>query len=448
MRSWVAPLLLGCAAASSAAAQQPAPPKPAPREGRCRLEIVNVDRKGVVEANTNYYGGGNVFLRCFGQKVSMKSDSVRYIGAGAGQPAIVYFIGNVLYQDTTMEMRARNATYFQNGERWEARDNVKTRNLETGSTLDGPSLDYLRTAPGIRDTAEMYAVGRPTIHYVPKSTDGTEEEPYVIIGDRVRMRGDDKLWAGGNVTVDRSDFSSKSDSLQLFSSDSGSGVLVGGEPVLKGLKRDTFELHGTRIEFDLRQRKVTAVRALGEGHAIRTDLDLTADTIHMSLPEEKLQQTLAWGAAERAHAVGPSYEVRADSLVIDTPEEKLYEVRGFGDGWMGAKPDSGTHERDWIAGDTVRALFVQRDSAGTEQTRIAQLEATGSGRTFYRGDAKRPGGPRPLNYSRADHIVARMKDDEKGGVERVDLNGNVDGVQLDPAAASSAPGAAPAGRSP
>lgn len=441
-------LALGVFTVSSMAAQQPARAKPAAREGRCRLEIVNVDRKGVVEANTNYYGGGNVFLRCFGQKVSMKSDSVRYVGAGAGQPAVIYFIGNVLYQDTTMEVRARNATYFQNGERWEARDDVKTRNLETGSTLEGPALDYLRTAPGIRDTAEMYSVGRPTIHYVPRSSDSAREEPYVIIGDRVRMRGDDKLWAGGNVTINRSDFSAKGDSLQLFSSDSGSGVLVGGEPMMKGLKRDTFELHGTRIEFDLRQRKVTAVRALGKGHAIKTDLDLTGDTIHMSLPDEKLQQTVAWGSGERPHAVGTSYEVRADSLVIDTPEEKLRELRGFGNGWMGAKPDSGTKERDWIAGDTVRALFAQRDSAGKEQTRVSQLEATGSGRTFYRGEAKRPGAPRPLNYSRADHIVARMKDDEKGGVERVDLNGNVDGVQLDPAETTSAPNAAPAGRSP
>lgn len=290
MKSALALAVLLSTAAFSLAAQRPAPSRPPPREGRCRLEIVNVDRKGVVEANTNYYGGGNVFLRCFGQKVSMKSDSVRYLGGGPGQPAVVYFIGNVLYQDTTMEVRARNATYFQNGERWEARDDVKTRNLANGSTLEGPSLDYFRAAPGIRDTAEMYAVGRPTIHYVPKSRDSTPEEPYVIVGDRVRMRGDDRLWAGGTVTVDRSDLSARGDSLRLFTADSGSGLLLGGAPVLKGLKRDTFELRGTRIEFDLRQRQVTAVRALGEGHAIKTDLDLTADTIFLALPDEKLEQ--------------------------------------------------------------------------------------------------------------------------------------------------------------
>lgn len=440
MKSALALGLLLSTAASALAAQRPAPPRPPPREGRCRLEIVNVDRKGVVEANTNYYGGGNVFLRCFGQKVSMKSDSVRYLGAGPGQPAVVYFIGNVLYQDTTMEVRARNATYYQNGERWEARDDVKTRNLANGSTLEGPSLDYFRAAPGIRDTAEMYAVGRPTIHYVPKSSDSTPEEPYVIVGDRVRMRGDDRLWAGGTVTVDRSDLSARGDSLRLFTADSGSGLLVGGAPVLKGLKRDTFELRGTRIEFDLRQRQVTAVRALGEGHAIKTDLDLTADTIFLALPNEKLERTLAWGKGRRPHAVGTSYEVRADSMVIETPEEKLREVRGYGSGWMGAKPDSGSRERDWMSGDTVRALFVQRDSAGTEQTRLSQLEATGGGRTFYRSDPKQPGGPRPLNYSRADRIVARMKDDDKGGVERVDLTGNVDGVQLEPADANATSG--------
>ena len=38
---------------------------------------------------------------------------------------------------------------------------VVARKLDTGTTLRGPALDYLRTVPGRRDTAELVATGRP-----------------------------------------------------------------------------------------------------------------------------------------------------------------------------------------------------------------------------------------------------------------------------------------------
>jgi hypothetical protein len=37
-----------------------------------------------------------------------------------------------------------------------------------------------------------------------------------------------------------------------------------------------------------------------------------------------------------------------------------------------------------------------------------------------------------VNYSRADRIIVTMKTGEDNGVERVDLQGHVDGIQLDP----------------
>ena len=46
-------------------------------------------------------------------------------------------------------------------------DNVNTRNLTTGSTLTGPSLDYFRVVKGVRDTLEMYATGRPADRIFP-----------------------------------------------------------------------------------------------------------------------------------------------------------------------------------------------------------------------------------------------------------------------------------------
>ena len=97
----------------------------------------------------------------------MQSDSVAAYGGN-----IVQFIGHVKYRDSTLTMDADRGTYYKSGERWEARGNVDTKNLITGSTLTGPSLDYYRAVKGVRDTLEMYATGRPKISYVEADAAG------------------------------------------------------------------------------------------------------------------------------------------------------------------------------------------------------------------------------------------------------------------------------------
>ena len=122
-----------------------------------------MDRQGIaVETaqGTNYFAGGNVRLSCRGTRIRMRSDSVAAYGGN-----IVHFIGRVHYEDSSLVMDADRGTYYRASEQWEARGRVKTRNLNSGSTLAGPSLDYFRSVKGVRDTAEMYAVSRPRIEY-------------------------------------------------------------------------------------------------------------------------------------------------------------------------------------------------------------------------------------------------------------------------------------------
>ena len=117
----------------------PAKPKPAPVQPspsgsqRCIFQIDNVDRQGAVNetpSGTNYFAGGNVRLSCRGMQVTMQSDSVAAYGG-----TVVQFIGHVQYRDSALTMDADRGTYYKNGERWAARGNVDTKNLETGSTL-------------------------------------------------------------------------------------------------------------------------------------------------------------------------------------------------------------------------------------------------------------------------------------------------------------------------
>jgi hypothetical protein len=380
---------------TGAAAQQPAgrkpPPSapPAPASERCVFQIDNVDRRGAVNetpTGTNYFAGGNVRLSCRGTEIAMQSDSVAAYGGN-----VVQFIGHVKYRDSTLTMDANRGTYYKNGERWAARGDVSTKNLETGSTLTGPSLDYYRAVPGVRDTLEMYAVGRPKIQYVEadSAAAGRRPEPYVIVADRVRFKGNDRIFAGGKVTIDRSDFAARSDSMRLDTGAGSDGTLLGGEPVLHGLGPDSFRLTGKRIDLRLEQRELDRVVAKGAGHAVNGDWDLVADTIALDLTDRKLERTVAWGKTTRPYAVSPSYAMRADSL-------------------------------------------------GRKHAVLSRIEArTGAQSYHLERNASAPRRP-SINYARGDAITVTMDPAPDGGVERVDIRGKVDGIQLEATTDSAA----------
>jgi hypothetical protein len=400
---------------------------------RCVFQIDNVDRQGsVVETpqGTNYFAGGNVQLSCRGTKIAMQSDSVAAYGGN-----VVQFIGRVKYRDSTLTMDADRGTYHKNRERWEARGNVTTENLSTGSTLTGPALDYLRVVKGVRDTLEMYATGRPRIQYFPTDSGGKSAEPYVIVGDRVRFKGDDQIFAGGKVTVDRSDFTSRSDSLRLDTGAGSDGTLIGGRPVLRGLGPDSFSIAGNRIDLQLDQRDLTYLLAKGQRLAVSREWDLVADTIALDINQRQLEQTLAWGAAVRPSATSESYAMKADSLALDTPGQKLQEVRGYGKAWLGGTVYSPTRDRDWMRGDTIVARFASRDSAGAERAVLSRIDARLGAQSYHIEPNQRLPARPSINYARGDAITVTMKDGatDGGGVDRVDIRGQVDGIQLEAA---------------
>lgn len=399
---------------------------------RCLFQVSFVGdsgRKVDSPDGINYFAGGGVVITCRGTAIVMKSDSVAAYGG-----RIVQFIANVSFKDSSVTLTADNGTYFKDGERWEARGNVKTTNLKTGSSLTGPSLDYFRAVKGIRDTVEVFAPGRPTITYVTKDGAGVAQEPYIIVGDRVRMKGEDQVWAGGTVTVDRSDLQTRSDSLLLRTGKAGAGTLLGGSPSLKAMGKDSLDLTGKRIDFTLDDKDLTAVQSSDSAHAVTRDLDLAADTIAIDLKDDKVELTQAWGKARKAVAITTEYELRADSLVVESPGQALKEVRGFGAAWAGFKPDSGSTERDWISGDSLVIRFAKApaDSADSARTRVVAVEARGTAKSFYRVTDKQKQDAKPgLNYARADRILISMRTAGEEGVERVDFFGHVDGIQLE-----------------
>src|SRR5467141_440193 len=406
----------------------------------CRVAVDSMGHYAEIpnaDGTKTLHGGGGVLAHCDGTSTTISADSF------AHYPALgrLDLIGRVVIRDTGLALDARTASYFLKDERLEAHNNVVATNRRTGSVLRGPNLRYWRAVKGIRDTVEMYATQRPTVEYRQNQPGDTlSNEPYIIVADRLRFKGDDRMWAGGKVTIDRSDFAARSDSMVLDQT-TGFGVLVGRPSVAgRGLASTgdagkSYTLVGTRIELGLAQRDIRQVKALGQGKATGADWVLTADTIDLRTADRLLQQTFAWGDSMRPHAISTLYTIQSDSLAIDSPGEVLAESRAFGRAFSTAKRDSITpaNQTDWVTGDSITIRFAQERDSVTKQprSRLHQLVSLGSARALtHHPDPKDTTHVGPaINYSRGHRITVAMQRDR---IERVIVAGKADGVHLEP----------------
>ncbi len=423
--------------------QQPASPADSAGGRPCKVIIDSVGRQAqqveVRPGETNVFAGGGVLAHCEGSGSTLASDSVAWF-AGVGRFDMLGQRNPVHIRDTVIILDATTAAYFLRQERLEAHKNVVAVNRKTGSVLRGPNLTYYRAVKGVRDTLEMYASGRPTIEYRAAADTGGGE-PYVIVADRVRFKGNDRMWGGGQVTIDRSDFAARGDSMQLDQA-AGVAVLV-GKPRVEGKSARPYTLTGTRIELGLQGRDIRQVKALGEGVATGADWRLTADTIHLHVDRKKLQRAFAWGPRDsvRARAVSTLNTIQADSLALDLPDEVLTEARAFGHAYSTSKKEpsrkesvkkdsAATPEMNWIAGDSLTARWMQvPDSAGTPKSKLYRLIARSSARSFTHLASEHDSMGPSLNYSRGKVIDVVLKGDK---VDRVTVTGQANGVQLEP----------------
>ena len=415
----------------SAPPATPPPATPAARDtgaGRpCLVVIDTVGHSGrqveVRRGETNLFAGGGVRAHCQGTHSTLSADSLAWF-AGVGR---LDLLGRVRIRDTAFSIDATTASYFLHQERLEAHKNVVAVSHPTGSVLRGPNLTYYRVARGIRDTVEMYATTRPTIDYRATPDSG---EPYVIVADRVRMKDSDRMWAGGSVTIDRSDLAAQADSLTRDET-AGIAALI-GKPQVRGKGARSYHLVGRRIEFALRQRQVHLIKALGAGEAFGADWRLTADTIHLLMGARKLQQVFAWGDSSRPRALSSQHTIESDSLALDAPDEVLTAARAYRHARSTSKRDtSAAAAQDWIAGDTINAHWIQPGTPpGRAKGNLDRLVARGSARAFTHLYNQRDStAPPSLSYSRGAVIDVAMKGDR---IDRVMVTGRADGVQLEP----------------
>jgi hypothetical protein len=428
MRATLVALTLGLTAAP-ALAQQGA------GGSTCNVQIDTSRRSFLHQVPGGYYqtfAWDGVWAHCAGQPTTMYSDSVAWYP----ERDLLYLVGHVRFRDSVSILNADSVTYLLRQERLIAKGHVYTQNLRTRSDLRGPNLDYLRAAPPIRDTLESYATGRPTMHFyssrragAPPPAAPTDTEPFVVVADRTRMRGNDQMWAGGHVTVDRSDVAARGDSAELDLA-RNRGALI-GSPKIDGTGTDAYHLVGHYISFRLSdEHEIREVLASGDAVARGPDWRLDADTLDMALDSGKVQQAKAWGRKRRPTAVSGIHTIVADSLDIHMPGQIVRLVWGYGQTRTSSR-DTVSSDEDWMTGDTMRADFaVKQDSGARQKSELKHLTSFGSARALYHVENdQNPHGPKGVNYSRGKRIDIAM---DSSKVRTVDVVEQAQGVYLEP----------------
>lgn len=422
----------------------------AQRNEPCAVEFYGVVRGGVVTTSTRsitmpdgsrqVFVSGGVDATCAGQGNRLLADSAEHY-ADRGE---LILIRNVRYTESRLNMQSDRMVYYTREERLLSTGNVRGR-TSTGTRFTGPQMEYLRAKPGVREFPSWRAPGRPFVRMAPSDTaaarrnaltDPTQSDSVDITADLVTSQNDSLVWASGNVIIERHDMRATGDSAAI---DQGIGLArLLERPQIVGRGERPFTMLGTEIDVWSREQRLERIRSAGGASVVSDSLTLRSDTLDLRFQDQLIHRVFAWGG--RAKADTPQQQMESDSLDLLMPGQRLQEIHALRRAIAHSTVDTArivTDERDWIAGDTIVALFDTTATADTTTaTRMRQMTATGSARAFYQlaptGGAK--GAPN-ISYNRGREIVVSFTD---GEVAKVDVRDRASGLFLEPIPADTA----------
>lgn len=364
-----------------------------------------------------------VIVSCAGQNNRISSDSAQYNEASG----VLLLIGNVRYTEPQIGITADQMTYFRGEDRLNAQGNV-VATMSSGSVMRAPAADYYRAVVG-RPIARTVATGRPQLTLVDPAGGGGTADPAVVLAEQIVLVGDSLVYASRRVEITRGAVRANSDS--AFVDSEAEFVRLMLSPVVTGQGERQFTLRGGVIDLFSRERKLERVLATPTGHVLSGDLELLADSIDLRLRDDQLQSAYAWGSG-RARATSPDRDITADSIYVSTPNQRLREMHAIGDAFANSIPDTATvtsNERDWISGDTIVARFDSAAAGDTSKVVPRELVATGNARSFYQFGNPEGVRDRPtMNYVRGRIIAIAFAE---GEVSTVTVTDQASGVYLE-----------------
>lgn len=375
----------------------------------------------------NAFIGGTAVARCAGQNNVLRADSAeQYADNG-----ILLLIGNVHYEEPNrVKLDAQRMTYFTNEEHVIADGNVVAVS-PSGTTMRTPTAEYFRVIPGVRPLARLLSNARPVVTVVEKDSLGRPTTPTEIVANSILDEGDSLVYASGAVQMTRTDVIARSDSA-TFDKGSETARLLRNASI-EGKQGRPFTLFGATIDLFTRGRQLERVLAQKDARIVSQELTLKSDFIDLRLTAGQLQRAYAWGPS-RAVAISPEQEITADSIEVLMPGQRVQQMRAFRRAVALSRPDSlriTSKERDMLAGDTVIARFdTMRVAGDTSKPKIRQVDALGHASSKYQiansdGPKDRPS----INYVRGRTITVAIGD---SGVQTVTVRDSAAGMFLEP----------------
>jgi lipopolysaccharide export system protein LptA len=412
------------------------------RSKRCLMEIENINNRGTylefAGANSNYFAGGNVRLRCRNQNVRLGADSIEAING-----EVVHLLGKAFYRDANIDVTADELTYYISQESIQGRSRVHVVDRKTGSSLSGPNVNFLRAAQGVRDSSSVLAIDYPTVRLFASGADTTRTHPWVLRASVLNGFGESTFWGSDSVTLDRDSVHATADSIYYRTAKQDTLTLTGAPATLERIGADTLQVHGGIIRLGLDADRIRNIMASDSAHATNGSTEVVGGKLVFEFSDEKLVRLSAWDSHAPATVHREGYDLVGDSVVVETPGEQLRGFRIFGHGLVrsprdtmlvGMPEDSAMQkvpDRDTIWGSHIVADFAQVDSAGQQVTRIQKIESIGSAASFAWRNTTEKGVTRAVPaYLRADTVLVLMKGGDSTGISEVRYRGHADGMML------------------
>lgn len=444
-------------------------------QGRVCDLVQEADFRRLVNARgeTMVYFRDPVRFQCTGD-VTLEADS-----AILNQTArAVELIGAVVYRDSTHQLTAEWANYLGSLEQLLGRGDVVLTDLVNGSVVTGEQLQHLRESATravahtivtggrpravLRDAPRAEAAGDPS---QPPDVAADTVAPVEVTADRLEFLGDSLFLARGNTDIARGTTTGAADSARY---DRRGEVLT-----LLGrahVEDPRYRLEGERIDAHVRGEALREVLAERSTRLVSEELTVTAERLRIGFVDGALDRLEAWNppppqtddeappTGPRATALAEDFQLQADSIDAVADSGRIREVRAVGRAYGERLPDSlsvpvpAVAARDWVQGDTIighfaealrpipdRELVDEGATADTTETvleRVVVIGGAAPALSLYRMEPGADGEGASINFMKASRIILYLTE---GEVARVEAEGPIDGVYLDPVRRRPAP---------
>lgn len=299
-----------------------------------------------------YYIGGGMLWRC-GNAEMVADSAVRYEAARR-----IEMMGEVDYRDTIRTLSSDFLTYYERPDLVIATGDVRLTRTSTGSTLEGPRVEFLRAVSGREELTT--ATGRPHLTLYP--TAEYEGAPFDVDADVAELAGEEMARARGDVVIRRPDLLARADSA-VFDIAEGGGVLY-GSPEVEGRG---FRLSGDTIRLRFQEEELREVWARGRAFAAGESFEVVAEQVRARIEAEKAREVWAYGG-DRSIAISASYRVYGDSLRFALSEGRIDTVVAVGEAIAeeeaATEGDAGAEGVAGLAvGDTMAAAEREQEEA-------------------------------------------------------------------------------------